>query len=144
MASSPYVEAASAVESKDHVRLKNHAVEFLLQSGFTLEEIDFEVKYSNDRTYGHTDVHASRDGIEVFVECETNFTKAGCTLSRGGALPFKDGETVFVVGTDGVYLVTREAVDGYTTDPFGKTYATGETYEERAFTRVADLPAIKD
>lgn len=63
----PYLSAYSEVESTEHVRLKNHAVQYLLNRGFNLEDISQEVSYGS----GRTDIVAVHGGIRVFVECET-------------------------------------------------------------------------
>lgn len=123
----PYLAEANANESNGHLHLKNVAVQWLLQRGFQIEDVDIEYPIQRpgegrgDAYY--TDVYASSGAQEAFVECETNFTASPNQLSGGGMHPAKNGKPVYVVSDEAIYLVksvereftpTMTATDGET------------------------------
>lgn len=138
----PYLEHGVGTESDRHVRLKNCAIEWLLSEGYELEDIENERVYGTDERpqgKGRTDLYASRGGHgAVFVECERNFTPTRAGLSRGGQVPFEDGERVVVVTDDGVFEVGRKQVEMSTNDPFGPQGT--QTVERYSFEKIDELP----
>ncbi|WP_256289930.1 hypothetical protein [Halobellus inordinatus] len=105
----PYVGERLGNESKNHVKLKGLVVYWLLSQGFKIDDIEDEHHVSSDRASGNTDIYASTDGIEVFVECETN--SGGTSLSNGGKIPFKKGKDVYVFTSDGIYRPVKRTYE---------------------------------
>lgn len=107
----PYLDAASASESKRHVQLKNLAVYWLLNRGFTTDDIHQEVSVPVDGSPSRSkaDIYARQDGAEVFVECETSWHTMA-DLSNGGKVPAKNGKAVFVFKADGIHRVVEKTV----------------------------------
>lgn len=136
----PHFDRLSAAESDHHVRLKNRAVEFLLSQGFGVGDIEQEAPYKT----GRTDIYASNADREVFVECETSFAQNASQLSKGGELPMRDGETVYVASGNSVHLAEQKAkMSGKIIGPFGVYYSdrkTRVTWVE--FEKVAELPEV--
>ncbi len=91
----PYVDGIHSAEKEEHIRLKSHAVEFLLGLGFTTDEMEEEKVIPKPRDTSsrgvQTDVYARRGDREVFVECETQFSGSSRDLSGGGRVPGKSG-----------------------------------------------------
>jgi len=100
----PYVESYSEQESEQHVRLKGLAVYWLLTRGFRLEDVHAERPLEEGR--GITDIYAERDGIEVYIECEVGQVR----FSKGGKIPARRGDAVFVFCADGIHRVEEETV----------------------------------
>jgi len=134
----PYLSADSGVESREHVRLKNHAVQYLLNRGFNREDISQEVPYGS----GRTDIVAVQGGVRVFVECET---KTRRRLGRGAEEAFRDGECLLIVEADGIYRLDNEQRILGTVSPFGNKFVSSnaEPTEVRERRRIADLPPIE-
>lgn len=107
----PYLEENRGNEGMGHVHLKNVAVHWLLQRGFSIGDIELErpVRRPGAPRGGncYTDVYASNGATEAFVECETNFAPTVNQLSGGGKYPAREGKAVFVVTTDTIYRVDQ-------------------------------------
>jgi hypothetical protein len=141
----PYVTDPCGAEGPKHVRLKNLAIDWLLTEGYELKDITLERPYRADyeRVMGVTDIYADRRGKEtLFVECETWFCGARSGLSRGGAVPFRDGETVYVVTVDGVFEVVMKAVEVPYNEPF--SYDLTTTVDRRGVEQLDTLPEVDE
>jgi len=134
----PYVEGKDGSESQKHVQLKGLAVYWLLQRGFELSDIDEEYPVSPNRSNtgrGDTrfaDIHAERDGNEVFIECERGYVTER-EVSMAGTQKAKEGEAVFVFGEDGVYEFVYD--DQYVEE-------IDETVTKLQLNRLSNLPML--
>jgi hypothetical protein len=130
----PYVTNPSDAESDAHIRLKGMAVYWLLTRGFELEDI------TTERTLpcngGRTDIYAAREGFEVYIECEVGQIQ----YSRGGSIPAKDGEDVFIFAEDGIYRLHPDSTLAEPS-PLSPTQEKVE-FEHLSMSRVSDLPLI--
>ncbi|UTF52773.1 hypothetical protein [Natronosalvus rutilus] len=138
----PYVTDQHKSESKEHVQMKNLAIEWLLGFGFETNDIKLEHTVYSSNSYGYTDVYASRDEVEVFVECERGAPIKG-NLSAGGSIPAKKGELVYFLNEEVLYRVrytTVTATKKY--GPFG-VYETSEEHEFQTyeFDRLGPVPS---
>jgi len=97
----PFVESYYSGETEEHVRLKNIAAAWLLERGFSPEQIEDEYTVRSGSTYGRTDLYADDGSTEVFVECE----HGQVSISRGGSVPAWDGKQVYVFTDEGIHLV---------------------------------------
>lgn len=95
----PYVEEIQGNESEQHVLLKNIAVEYLLENGFSHHDIEIEKRFGGMGCV--TDVYASRGTEEVYVECETGGSVT--TKSAPGKAPARKGKIVLVVSKKFIY-----------------------------------------
>ena len=130
----PYVTDPSDTESDTHIRLKGMAVYWLLTRGFDLEDITAERTLPNDR--GRTDIYAAHDGVEVYIECEAGQIQ----YSRGGSVPAKNGEAVFIFAEDGIYRLHPETI-------LAEPSRLSPSQEKKEFerlttTRISSLPLI--
>lgn len=119
----PYVEGKDGNESQQHIHLKGLAVYWLLQRGFDLDDITEEYAvphtgWTGQKTTRHADIHAEKDGSEVFVECETRLHTAS-SVSLAGSQKAKNGEDVYVFGDDGIHKLIYGEVE------YEKTGETG-------------------
>lgn len=134
----PYVEGKDGSESQKHVQLKGLAVYWLLQRGFELSDIHEEYPVSReqiDTGRGDTrfaDIHAERDGHEVFIECERGYVTER-EVSMAGTQKAKEGEAVFVFGEDGVYEFVYD--DQYVEE-------IDETVTKLQLNRLSNLPML--
>lgn len=133
----PYLTEVRGNESNGQVHLKNVAIRWLLGRGFEIGDIEVEHAVGGGTGKGsasYTDVYGSSDGIEVFVECETNFTETARGLSCGGKIPARNGEAVYVVTDQDIYRVQLE------TTTIGDSNETPHTYLE--FEPIAAPPLL--
>ena len=134
----PYVKGKDGSESQKHVQLKGLSVYWLLQRGFELSDISEEYPVSPNRSNtgrGDTrfaDIHAERDGHEVFIECERG-TLNERAVSMAGSQKAREGETVFVFGEDGIYEFVY--ADRYVDE-------INETVSGLQLNRVSNLPML--
>lgn len=121
----PYIEGKDGNESQQHINLKGLAVYWLLQRGFELEDITEEYpvprqSYDADgRGTRYADIHAERDGSEVFIECETKLHTAN-SVSMAGSQKAKNGEEVYMFGEDGIHELIYGEVEFEGTGETGK------------------------
>lgn len=104
----PYVDKNHPCESDRHVRLKNLAVYWLLQRGFTPGDIEQE--HVVDRNGGRgstaqTDIYANNGEREYYIECETDFHHTYHSLSFGGSIPAKSGKNVLVFDSEEIHEI---------------------------------------
>lgn len=134
----PYVEGKDGSESQKHVQLKGLAVYWLLQRGFELSDISEEYPVPPNRSNTgrgdtrYADIHAERDGREVFIECERGQLTAR-EVSMAGSQKAREGETVFVFGEDGIYELVY--ADRYVEE-------IEETVSGLQLNRVSNLPML--
>lgn len=138
----PYVTDQHKSESEKHVHMKNLSIEWLLGFGFEVNDIELERTVHSSTAYGYTDVYASRDGFEVFVECERGSATRG-NLSAGGSIPAKDGKLVYFLNEEALYRVRHTTVTATKKyGPFGAHHTSEEhefqTYE---FDRLGPVPS---
>ena len=112
----PYVRDASPSESDLHIELKNAAVQYLLDYGCSIDQIETEHRVGDD-SYGYTDVYAKIGSVEVYIECETHFRGIPADISKGGQIPAKRGDLVLYFSNDGIHRLTYE--EKTITDSFG-------------------------
>jgi len=100
-------------------------VEFLLDSGFSLDDIELE-KYEK----GNTDVYANNGDVEAYIECETMFHETYGSWSGS----YSDGKAIYIVSPGWLYLIGTTMVPSYhsSSDPF-------ETVEFRKITPTKEL-----
>lgn len=105
----PYIDSYHPIESDKHVQLKNLAVYWLVERGYSASEITDEHPIERDGQGGtaYTDIYANQDGKKAYIECETNWTGFQ-SLSKGGEIPARRGEPVYVFCDDGILLVEYE------------------------------------
>lgn len=135
----PHVETYRDDESDEHVLLKNLAVRWLLERGFPPESIECERYTKIAGKSGRTDIYASHQNVEIFIECEVG----QCTLSRGGSVPFEDGRCVYMFrrcnhDTNGIFLLESE-VRSFKPSSLSPTQEVLER-EVVGYRRIGDLP----
>lgn len=103
----PYLEEGHGAESDGHVYLKNVAIHWLLQRGFTPDQIEIEhpIPREDGTTRAQTDVYAGNNAQKTYVECETSKPRTARDLSAGATVPARRGEPVYLVTDSEIYHV---------------------------------------
>jgi len=132
----PYVTERHKNESEEHIHLKNLAVGWLLDFGFTVGDIEIEHPIPKRDSGGnvYTDVYAERDGFEVYVECERG-APLPTNLSGGGSSPAQDGKLVYFLNTENLYRVRHTTVTAERKYSPGAVYESPSEAETHEFTR---------
>lgn len=133
----PYIDGHHPVESDEHIQLKNLAVHWLLQRGFDTSEIEEEYSVYNGGSRGQTDIYGQHGPIDVYIECETNFSPTSPDLSKGGDIPARRGDAVYLFADQGIYRLSEDVKT--LTNPW-----KGEEWEAPYidFDRISNLPML--
>lgn len=140
----PYIDTYHRIESDDHVKLKNLAIYWLLDRGFSVGDIEAEY-FLGERfgAHAYTDIYANNGSVEAFVECETGGAHIN-QLSGGGKVPAKNDEAVFYFDKDGIHrLVYREIETHHHWRPEETVRARRPRLEHLGQLPLLDLSAFK-
>jgi len=140
----PHVRETWINEGDEHVRLKNHAVLWLLEEGFRIGDIDIEKEHvpRNPGRGGNSyiDVSASKRGKRTtHIECETRFSHNLTSISTVGKRLYHGDDRLLVCTAEGLWEFRHE------TQEVEKNALVGNhtwTEEETVLTtrKVAELP----